>query len=1224
MTIDIKNLSFFESRRSPYYIYAPDYRQSSAGIRALHYLCHALNELGYEAYVTPAQITHSPLRTPLLTAGIIERHYLNGATPTAVYPEVVSGNPLGVTNVARWLLNKPGHLGGDSSYGADELIFYFDLSFIPPQMQGDFLRFPTVDRTVFKNRPDFAKSRKGYCYYANKYLVFGGTVDAHLQKTATSLCHDIPRSREQIAAILQQSEALYCYEQSAIILEALACGCPVLIVRTAYWKEHGNGNGYGFGIRPADAPNAIQEASHDLQFESNDAWFEIQEAEAWGRLISFTEKTQSRARALAAQPPEQGDTTRDLWRQPRERRRFFLAPFRNLVRGAFRPSLPDAPPLPSQNPAKEIGASSIPLTPDALALFEQRIPAWTSHPVFHLVIIEDGMPDAALTQTLQSLLQQYYTQVIATVIAARSAPFDLGTGRLEWWETQQNPWQLANEAINQSPADWCTVIRAGDTLAPATFLIIGEYLNQHPDCRVLYCDEDVGNDASRLKPGFNLAQLQANAYMGALLLAQCDLWKSIGGWPALTRGPDELDAALRLTERCNSNEIGHVAGVLFQRGASDTALQPDTPERQVLRTLVVQEHLNRQGINAVAEDGLLPGHVHVRYALDHPPLVSIIIPTRNRSASLETCLQSLVNPTEYPAFEIIVVDNGSDNQTTCAYLDGLARLGSEQIRVLPLADTFNLAALYNFGARYARGEFLLMLHDDVSAMHRDWLANMVSICAQDKVGAVGGRLMLPDGTLQQGWLIPFKAGITEQPFHAWPLDAPDSQRHLNTDQEVPAIGSACMLIKRTAFDSIGGFDAERFSEYFSDIDFCLSLRRAGYKVVWTPYATLLHNSDNSMWGDKTANNALFAKWRQTLVNDPLVNPYWSTGSDIIKPEEDPCFLPDIISWHPLPCVYALPVDQDGAGHYRVIQPANEAHIEGLTRSRIGAGYPFPAMMAKIETDVVFCQKQLEDRQADILQNYRRLLNCKIVMDFDDNLTKVSDKNIHKKTLHKDMKARLRRMGTMVDRITVSTEPLVAEFKHYHDDVRMIPNALKRSQWEHLKSHRRTSNKPRVGWAGGVSHQGDLEIVRDVIRSLADEVDWVFLGMWLRDTVPFVREHHDGAKFDLYPAKLASLNLDLAIAPLEINHFNECKSHLKLLEYGVLGIPVIATDIVPYQSGFPMTLVKNRHQEWVKSIREHINDLDVTAQRGDALRKHILDNWMLDKQLPTWLSAWSQW
>ena len=313
MTIDIANLSFFESRRSPYYIYAPDYRQSSAGIRSLHYLCHALNELGYEAYVTPAQITHSPLRTPLLTADIIERHYLNGAAPIAVYPEVVSGNPLGVPNVARWLLNKPGHLGGDNSYSANELIFYFDLSFIPTQMQGNFLRFPTVDRTIFKNKPNSSKSRKGYCYYANKYLVFGGTVDEHLRKTATSLCHDISRSPEQIVEILQQSEALYCYEQSAIILEALACGCPVLIVPTAYWKEHGNGEGYGFGIRPADAPNAIQEASHDLQSDSNDEWFEIQEAETWGRLISLTEKTQSQARTPASQPPVKGETEKDLW-----------------------------------------------------------------------------------------------------------------------------------------------------------------------------------------------------------------------------------------------------------------------------------------------------------------------------------------------------------------------------------------------------------------------------------------------------------------------------------------------------------------------------------------------------------------------------------------------------------------------------------------------------------------------------------------------------------------------------------------------------------------------------------------------------------------------------------------------------------------------------------------------------------------------------------------------
>jgi glycosyltransferase involved in cell wall biosynthesis len=272
--------------------------------------------------------------------------------------------------------------------------------------------------------------------------------------------------------------------------------------------------------------------------------------------------------------------------------------------------------------------------------------------------------------------------------------------------------------------------------------------------------------------------------------------------------------------------------------------------------------------------------------------------------------------------------------------------------------------------------------------------------------------------------------------------------------------------------------------------------------------------------------------------------------------------------------------------------------------------------------VVFSQRQLEDRQLENLARFKQLLRCKIVMDFDDLLTNVPDKNIHKRTLLKDMKGRLRKVGALVDRFTVSTEPLAEDFKQYHDNIHVVPNALLRSQWAHLTSQRGTSKKLRVGWAGGVSHQGDLEVVRDVVKELAGEVEWVFMGMCLKELNPHIKEFHAGAPFNAYPEELAKLNLDLAIAPLELNPFNECKSHLRILEYGILGIPVIATNITPYQSGFPITLVKNKHQDWIRAIRDHINNPDEAYKRGDALRQHILDNWMLDQHLEAWRDAWT--
>ncbi|HAZ77481.1 MAG TPA: O-antigen biosynthesis protein, partial [Enterobacteriaceae bacterium] len=144
-------------------------------------------------------------------------------------------------------------------------------------------------------------------------------------------------------------------------------------------------------------------------------------------------------------------------------------------------------------------------------------------------------------------------------------------------------------------------------------------------------------------------------------------------------------------------------------------------------------------------------------------------------------------------------------------------------------------------------------------------------------------------------------------------------------------------------------------------------------------------------------------------------------------------------------------------------------------------------------------------------------------------------------------------------------------------------------WDNLTSLRGQGDKPRVGWAGGSSHTGDLEMIFDVIKAFADEVDWIFFGMCPPKLRPYVKEFHFGVDIELYPKKLASLNLDLALAPVEDNHFNACKSNLRLLEYGACAIPVICSDVPCYRGSLPATKVRNRFKDWHDAIRMHLAD-----------------------------------
>src|SRR5690606_7459901 len=178
-------------------------------------------------------------------------------------------------------------------------------------------------------------------------------------------------------------------------------------------------------------------------------------------------------------------------------------------------------------------------------------------------------------------------------------------------------------------------------------------------------------------------------------------------------------------------------------------------------------------------------------------------------------------------------------------------------------------------------------------------------------------------------------------------------------------------------------------------------------------------------------------------------------------------------------------------------------------------------------------------------------------------------------------------------------------------------------WRGLSSQRRAGRRPRVGWVGQGAHQDDLAQIASVVQATAGEVEWVFLGTCPEPLRPFVHELHAAVAADQHPRALAGLNLDLAVAPLADNPFNACLDHQRLLEYGACGVPVVCSDLAPYQGSLPVTRVGNRAADWLEAVRAHTADLDAAARAGDALRDAVLTRWMLEgPHLQAWLDAWS--
>ncbi len=200
---------------------------------------------------------------------------------------------------------------------------------------------------------------------------------------------------------------------------------------------------------------------------------------------------------------------------------------------------------------------------------------------------------------------------------------------------------------------------------------------------------------------------------------------------------------------------------------------------------------------------------------------------------------------------------------------------------------------------------------------------------------------------------------------------------------------------------------------------------------------------------------------------------------------------------------------------------------------------------------------------------------------------------------------------------MTTEPLWETYRHIADDIVIVPNYIEYARWQELAPQRLTGAKPRVGWAGAAQHYGDLQLIVPLVKTLATEVDWIFLGAYPEELRPYIHESHSMVPFSQYLTKLASLNLDLAIAPLEANIFNEAKSNLRLLEYGIFGYPVVCSDIYPYQQA-PVKRVNNNG--WLEAVRERVYDLEAAFKEGQELKQWVIDNWLLENHITGWEAA----
>jgi GT2 family glycosyltransferase len=446
-----------------------------------------------------------------------------------------------------------------------------------------------------------------------------------------------------------------------------------------------------------------------------------------------------------------------------------------------------------------------------------------------------------------------------------------------------------NSALQLATGSWCALLDQDDLLTEDALAQFALELDRHPDAGLIYSDEDkidkVGVRSSPyFKPDWNPELFLGQNFINHLGFYRTELARRVGGFREGFEGSQDYDLVLRTVEQLEEGQIRHIPRALYHWrmvAGSVAAVVDAKPYAREAARRAIAEHLERQGIAGKVEASPENPEAHrVVYSLgQNVPRVSIIIPLRDRVELLQRCLESIRAKTNYPDFEFVLVDNGSKERDTLQFLQTLER--DKEARVIRDPAPFNFSRLTNRGAAAAQGAIVLFLNNDIEATEPGWLREMVSHAIRPAVGAVGARLWYPDNTLQHGGVILGLGGVAGHAFPHLKRGRGGYFSRAQLQQNISAVTGACLAVRKELFDMFGPFNEKNLSISFNDIDFCLRLRRAGYRNVWTPYANLIHAESATRGHQPTkkeqtrfVEEATFMqqKWGYELLHDPVYNP----------------------------------------------------------------------------------------------------------------------------------------------------------------------------------------------------------------------------------------------------------------------------------------------------------------------------------------------------------------
>ena len=557
------------------------------------------------------------------------------------------------------------------------------------------------------------------------------------------------------------------------------------------------------------------------------------------------------------------------------------------------------------------------LTDEDRAAIRARIVALQRRVTFSIVIRADDTPGETLKSCLDSVLNQLYADWELWIVGDESPASDAGAVLDEYCRLDRRirvasassgkgTTTTGGSVLDLATGNYIVLLDPNGTLSEHALYLIAEALDATPDLDLVYADDDEVDPAGKraspnFKGGWDPERFLQQDYVSRFCALRADLVRRVGGWRPGYEGSEDYELVLRCMAETEAKRIGHVPFVLYHARSRPLSTGPaamSVVEDCVLRA--VADHFSAARSLSTVERGSVPGVVRIRHSLPEPtPPVTLIIPTRNGAELVRRCIESILARTTYPSYEILLVDNESDEASSTTYFRELEASG--KIRLLRFEGAFNYAAINNFAARHASGAILGLLNNDTEVINGEWLSEMVSLVTRPEIGAVGAKLLYPDGTVQHAGIVMGLHGTVGHLHQRMPKESEGYCGALVVAREVTAVTGACLLVRRSVYEEVGGLDQDHLAVTFNDIDFCLELRSRGYRNIWTPHALLYHHEAATRGPDDSPEKAarfgaewahMRAKWGRQLDDDPFYSPNLSLACDDCQPSFPPrCEVP---------------------------------------------------------------------------------------------------------------------------------------------------------------------------------------------------------------------------------------------------------------------------------------------------------------------------------------------